>query len=74
MSESAVFVSIKISAEEYLKSYAGTARSVLATSEDGRRIRFPANILRPFVTRAGIDGCFAIYFDDNKRFTRVEKL
>lgn len=74
MSESTVFVAIKISADEYLKSYAGTARSVLATSEDGRRIRFPANILRPFVTREGIDGRFAIFFDDSRRFTRIEKL
>ncbi|WP_075187516.1 DUF2835 domain-containing protein [Teredinibacter haidensis] len=74
MSEVAVYLSLRISAEEYQKLYAGVAKSVYARALDGRRIRFPANILRPFVTRTGIDGHFAIYFDGQNRFTRIEKV
>jgi len=74
MIERAITFSLNISADEYLKSYTGTARSVLAKSEDGRRIRFPAEVLRPFVTHAGIAGRFCIVFDADNRFKRIERL
>ena len=49
-------------------------RDVLATSVDGRRVRFPAMILRPFVTHVGIRGRFRILFDENHRFQGIEKI
>lgn len=69
-----LIVDIKISAEEYLKSYSGLARTVATRSRDGRRIRFPAGILRPFVTRNGIEGSFVITFDEEKKFQDIHKL
>jgi len=66
-------ISLSISAEEYLKLYSGVARSVRAVTVRGESIRFPASILRPFVTRSGIRGQFAIYFDEDKRFVSIEK-
>ena len=74
MAESTVQLRMTITAEEYLKSYAGTAKSVHAVTLDGRRIQFPASILRPFVTREGIQGHFAIDYDENNRFSKIEKL
>ncbi|WP_045859421.1 DUF2835 domain-containing protein [Teredinibacter purpureus] len=74
MTEAIVHVSLSITVEEYQKLYAGTAKSVFATSLDGRRIRFPAAILRSYVTREGVRGCFAIYFDHDNRFKKIVKI
>ena len=67
-------VSLHIPADEYLKHYQGTARSVYTHTWEGRSVRFPANILQPFVTRQGISGTFKIVFDDNNRFLKVVRL
>ncbi|MDQ2075630.1 DUF2835 domain-containing protein [Marinimicrobium sp. ABcell2] len=70
----AVFVNIVISPEEYQRWYQGTARDVLAKTVDGRSVRFPAPILRRFVTREGIRGRFKITFDAQNRFQDIEKI
>ncbi|MBU2984166.1 DUF2835 domain-containing protein [Saccharophagus degradans] len=54
--------------------YAGAAKHVLAYTRDGRSIRFPAHILRPFVTRDGVQGSFVIEFDQNNRFVGINRL
>lgn len=54
--------------------YEGVVKDVVARSQDGRRVRFPANILRPFVTHAGIAGRFQIEFDGDNRFKTIEKI
>lgn len=69
-----IIVSLQIPAEEYQRLYQGTVREVLARASDGRRVRFPANILRPFVTHEGIRGRFEIVFDDNNRFESITRL
>jgi len=70
----AVLIRLAIPAEEYQRLYMGAVRDVLAHSEDGRRIRFPALILRPYVTHSGVHGVFRIMFDENNRFQRIEKI
>ena len=67
-------VNLVIAADEYLRVYAGSARQVSTISVDGRRVSFPANILRQFVTRDGIRGRFLIQFDNDNRFHSVRKL
>ena len=52
----------------------GAVRDVVAHSVDGRRIRFPAMILRPYVTHSGVQGCFQICFDEANRFKTIEKI
>jgi len=69
-----VIVNLVITPEEYQRWYQGSARDVVATTVDGRSVRFPAPILRPYVTREGIRGRFRIWFDDNYRFERIEKI
>lgn len=69
-----IVVDLQISEDEYLRVYRGQARSVLAQSIDGRRVRFPANILQSFVTRSGIHGRFRIRFDAGGQFESIEKL
>lgn len=70
----AVILNITITPDEYQRLYMGAARDVVATSVDGRRIRFPAMILRPWVTHSGIRGRFRIVFDENNRFQKIEKI
>lgn len=65
---------LHISPDEFQRLYEGTAKEVSAQSIDGRRVRFPANILRPFVTHIGISGIFRIHFGDDSRFQYIEKI
>lgn len=69
-----ILVNLLITAEEYQRLYQGTVRDVLAHSVDGRRVRFPAMILRPYVTHNGISGRFRIIFDEGNRFQSIEKI
>lgn len=72
MNES-IIVDISISADEYLRYYAGSAQNIVARSRDGRTVRFPANILQRFVTRSGISGSFAIQFGADGKFQAIER-
>lgn len=67
-------VSISITRDEYLKWYQGAASTVLATTSTGQKVRFPANILRPFIARDGVSGTFAIYFDENNKFSEIRRI
>ena len=65
---------LRISADEYLKQYRTPGAVVVTRSRDGRRVRFPANILQPFVTHSGVSGTFVIRFNDQNRFESIERL
>jgi len=68
-----ISIDISISSDEWLKIYRGTAKTVSTISRDGRSIQFPANILQPFVTHFGISGSFEIYFDNQGKFSSIQK-
>ncbi|HEX7763642.1 MAG TPA: DUF2835 domain-containing protein [Cellvibrio sp.] len=69
-----IVVSLVISAEEFQRLYQGSAKTVFAQSLDGRNIRFPAGILRPFVLHNGVRGTFQINFDADNRFHSIQRL
>jgi len=69
-----VVLDLNISSEEYLKLYQGRAESVHAMARDGRSIRFPAHILRSFVTREGVRGTFVIHFDCDMKFQSIARI
>ncbi|WP_271270581.1 DUF2835 domain-containing protein [Aliamphritea hakodatensis] len=69
-----IIVDISLSSEEFLQHYRGTAKNVVARSRDGRRIRFPAEILRPFLLHSGISGSFVIRFDEGGKFSDIRRL
>lgn len=69
-----VIINISISSEEYLKYYKVPSASVSTQSYDGRSVKFPANILQPFVTHSGIQGVFAIEFSESGKFLSIERL
>ncbi|MEJ2669801.1 MAG: DUF2835 domain-containing protein [Gammaproteobacteria bacterium] len=74
MSEQVVCISLSITPHVLKRWYAGAAQIVEAISTDGRTVRFPANILRPFVTREGVNGVFEIRYDVNGKFQRITRL
>ena len=69
-----IIVNLSISTEEYQRLYEGSVKTVFAHSVDGRSIRFPAGILRPFVLHNGVRGTFQIDFDADNRFQSIQRL
>ncbi|WJW74406.1 DUF2835 domain-containing protein [Thiohalobacter sp. IOR34] len=65
---------LQLSADDYLHFYQGSARDVLARALDGRRLRFPAAALRPFVRHNGVHGLFEIEFDADHRLVALRRL
>ena len=69
-----LIVSLDISAEDYLRYYQGSARTVLARSRDGRTVSFPASLLQRMVTREGVHGEFVLRYDEHNRFISIDRL
>lgn len=65
---------LAISADRYLRYYQGSAQTIIAKSHDGRRVQFPAASLRPFVTREGVRGEFALRFDENNKLIELVRV
>lgn len=69
-----ILIDLNISTEQYLKWYQGSAKVVTTQALDGRRVRFPAHILQTYVTHSGIKGRFAIHFDQQGKFVKIDKV
>lgn len=65
---------LKISYQEYLTYYQGAVKFVIARAHDGRKVQFPAALLRQFVTHQGVQGEFEIEFDDNFKLQSMRRL
>lgn len=66
--------SIYISPEEMEVYYAGAATVVHAVGDDGRTVQFPARVVRPYVTHAGVSGRFVLRYDAAGRFHSIERI
>ena len=65
---------INLSADIVSGMYGGRVRFVQARARDGRQVRFPALVLRPFITHHGISGTFAITIDAQQRLQAVQRV
>jgi hypothetical protein len=65
---------LRITAEQYLDYYRGTARHVLVRCATGQKVQFPASLLQQFVAADGISGRFALTCDDQNRNSKLERL
>ncbi len=65
---------LNLSASECLTYYQGMARDVVARALDGRTVRFPANALRPHVSHEGVNGLFALRFDENNKLVELARV
>lgn len=66
-------VALDLPPHRFLAYYEGVVDDVVAKASDGRKIRFPARVLRPFMTQKGVIGSFFITYDDNKKFVSIER-
>ena len=69
-----LIVDLHIDADEFLRHYQGSAKQVVCTARDGRRVRFPTGILQRFISRSGIHGAFRIEFDDNNKLVAIQRI
>ena len=69
-----VIISLHITAEDYLDYYKGRAKYVLAQSQDGRKVKFPANALQRFLSHDGVFGFFRLCFDENYKLISIDKI
>jgi uncharacterized protein DUF2835 len=60
--------------DEALRYYQGKARFIIVTAENGQRIQFPADHIRPFINQSGVQGYFSIQFDDNNKLLKLRRI
>jgi hypothetical protein len=65
---------LNISAERMLIYYQGSAHQVSTRATDGRRLQFPAEALRRFVTHRGVQGLFEIRFGADHKLVSIERI
>ncbi len=58
---------LRISPEQYLDYYRGLIQQVVVRDRDGSTVQFPASLLQPFVTAAGVHGDFLLTCDDQNK-------
>ncbi len=68
------YFSLNISQQEFYKYYQGAADGVIVVAECGRRLRFPARRLRPFLSYRGIRGRFCLQVDQDNRFLSLQQV
>lgn len=67
------YFSISLSKSEFLPYYRGEIHSIVATTNMGTRVKFPAMHLRSHLTNGGIYGHFCLETKNNK-FLSLTKL
>ncbi|MGD2008996.1 MAG: DUF2835 family protein [Cellvibrionales bacterium] len=60
--------------DQILLFYKARKNRVQVTARDGRTINLPWELLKPHVTRNGIQGSFVIHFDQNHKCERLSRL
>jgi hypothetical protein len=66
--------SLRLSYDQYLQVYQGSAKNVSVLSDDGRRIAFPARNIQSFLTKEGITGYFEMELTADNKFVSVKKI
>ena len=69
-----VVLSVALPAFKYEAMYAGSARNLVASSLDGRKVQLPLVAFQRFVTHQGINGVFEVEFDDMNKLIGVTQL
>jgi hypothetical protein len=66
--------SLNLSVKQCERYYTGYAKSVVARTDEGLKIAFPAAQIRQFVSHNGVRGRFEIVFDSHKRLISLTRL
>jgi uncharacterized protein DUF2835 len=65
---------LRLTSDQYLNYYRGTAKHVVVHCITGQNVQFPASLLQQFVTPQGIRGDFVLTCDEQLRNSRLERL
>lgn len=65
---------LNLSTEKMLAYYQGAAQQVSVQAGDGRRIQFPAQWLRCFVTAMGVTGLFEMRFGADRKLIDLRRI
>ncbi len=65
---------LNLSADQYLKVYQGLAKTITTVADDGRRIAFPAQNIKPFLSHEGIYGRFEMELTPENKFVAIKKI
>ena len=65
---------LKLSYDQYLQVYQGTAKNISVVADDGRRIAFPARNIQSFLSKDGINGYFEMILTAENKFVSLKKL
>lgn len=65
--------SISLTRDQALRYYQGHARFVIVRADNGQRVQFPAEHLRPFIGSDGVHGRFSIEFDSNNKLIGLKR-
>ncbi|AXT30247.1 DUF2835 domain-containing protein [Pseudoalteromonas tunicata] len=68
------FFTINLSYEKCLGYYHGTIKQIQVTSDEGKKIRLPAERFRPFITSIGIRGRYRLRLTETHQFISLEKI
>lgn len=66
--------SLYISTDDYMAYYEGSVKHVLVSTYSGIKLKFPASILRQFLTHDGIKGSFEMEVDQNYKFQSIRRI
>jgi hypothetical protein len=64
---------LSLSSERFLAYYQGAIRDVVVRCRDGQTVQFPAALLRPFMTPAGVHGDFVLTCGDDHRGASLQR-
>ena len=67
-------VRLALPAIELQRYYRGSATSVVAFADDGRRVQLPLASLRPFVDHTGLFGEFILTVDASHKLLDIRRL
>ncbi len=67
-------VRLNIAPDEWLVLYRGEVDAIIATADNGKRVRFPANVMQPYVLHQGLIGHFRLFFNEQMRYVEVQRL
>ena len=65
---------LRLSRDEAMRYYQGSATSVVVRAENGQRLQFPAEHIRRFIDQHGVNGVFIISFDNDNKLIGLKRI
>ena len=65
---------LELDAQSYLSYYRGQIKNIQVTSFCQQRVKFPASLLKPFITHAGVKGRFVLTYLTSGKVVSLTKI